>query len=241
MGLPGSAGGPDGDVDGGEGRAVGAALAHAGVIRTRFFDEHLVAACASGCRQVVLLGAGLDTRGFRLVWPHGVRLWELDREDVLGFKQEVLDGVGATPACARTALPVDLREDWATALVESGFHREQPTAWLAEGLLLYLDAEQAQQLLLTVTHLSATGSQLALEATPKTATAVLARFGRLPAATALAASWRGGLGEDPATWLNRHGWRATARDLDEVAAGYERLQAARSTGYLITAVHSTLP
>jgi hypothetical protein len=104
--------------------------------------------------------AGLDTRGFRLVWPHGVQLWELDREDVLGFKQEVLDAAGATPTCARTALPMDLREDWTGALVQSGFDREQSTAWLVEGLLLYLDAEQAERLLVTVTRLSASGSQL---------------------------------------------------------------------------------
>ena len=170
-----------------------------------------------------------------------VRLWELDREDVLGFKQEVLGAAGAAPTCARTALPADLREDWASALAKSGFHRKHPTAWLAEGLLLYLDAEQAQQLLLTVTRLSASSSQLALEASPDTATTVLAGFGQLPAAAALAASWRGGLGEDPATWLAGHGWRATARDLDEVAAGYERLEAARSAGYLVTAVRSALP
>lgn len=170
-----------------------------------------------------------------------MRLWELDREDVLGFKQEVLDGVGATSGCARTALSVDLGEGWRSALVESGFHREQPTAWLAEGLLLYLDADQAEQLLLTVTSLSASGSQLGVEVSARTSTSVLARFGELPAAAALVAAWRGGLDEHPATWLEGHGWQTTAHDLDDIAAGYERAEAARSTGFLVTAVRPTMP
>jgi len=52
---------------------MGAVFAFHGVIRTRFFDDCLLAACAAGCRQVVLLAAGLDTRAFRLSWPDGGR------------------------------------------------------------------------------------------------------------------------------------------------------------------------
>src|SRR5438128_3618200 len=49
------------------------------VIRTRVFDDWLVTTLGHGVAQVVLLGAGFDTRAFRLDWPPGVRVWELDQ------------------------------------------------------------------------------------------------------------------------------------------------------------------
>jgi methyltransferase (TIGR00027 family) len=79
-----------------------------GVIRTRFFDDQLLAGCASGCRQVVLLAAGLDTRAYRLAWPPGVRVFELDLPEVLTFKDHVLAGRRASPRCERTTVPADL-------------------------------------------------------------------------------------------------------------------------------------
>ncbi|MER6798560.1 SAM-dependent methyltransferase, partial [Amycolatopsis mediterranei] len=117
------------------------------VIRTRFYDDYLLGA---GCAQVVLLAAGLDTRAFRLAWPDGTRLFELDLPEVLAFKDEVLGRHGAEPACARVVVPADLREDWAAALREAGFDPAVPTAWLAEGLLMYLTPEEAERLLTTV-------------------------------------------------------------------------------------------
>src|SRR4051812_18154369 len=54
------------------------------VIRTRFYDDFLLAAVGAGCTQVVLLAAGLDTRAQRLSWPTGTRLFELDLPPVLG-------------------------------------------------------------------------------------------------------------------------------------------------------------
>src|SRR3712207_8045357 len=60
------------------------------VVRTRFFDDFLLYACwGAGVRQVVLLAAGMDTRAFRLNWPSGTRLYELDRPVVLAAKEEV--------------------------------------------------------------------------------------------------------------------------------------------------------
>ena len=88
------------------------------VVRTRFFDDYLL---GGGCTQVVLLAAGLDARAFRLAWPPGTRLFELDLPEVLAFKDDVLAAHGATPACERVVVPADLREDWATALREAGF------------------------------------------------------------------------------------------------------------------------
>jgi methyltransferase (TIGR00027 family) len=62
------------------------------ILRTRFFDDLLQRmTCQVALRQVVLLAAGLDTRGFRLPWPEGTRLFELDQPSVLGYKET--DGV----------------------------------------------------------------------------------------------------------------------------------------------------
>lgn len=77
------------------------------VVRTRFFDDYALAAARSGCRQVVLLGAGLDTRAFRLDWPTGVHVFEVEDAAVLAFKEYVLDwsrlSCGRAPSSKPTA------------------------------------------------------------------------------------------------------------------------------------------
>jgi methyltransferase (TIGR00027 family) len=132
-------------------------------IRTRFFDDCLLDAARAGGRQVVILGAGLDTRAFRLAWPPGVHLFELDRPDVLGFKQRVLRARSAAPTAERRAVRVDLREEWPRALMAAGFRGGEPTVWLAEGLLMYLTEEERDRLLDRAGALSSPGSRLAAD------------------------------------------------------------------------------
>ncbi|WP_380283049.1 class I SAM-dependent methyltransferase [Kitasatospora purpeofusca] len=132
-------------------------------LRTRALDDHLLRAARLGARQVVLLGAGLDARAHRLDWPPGTTVFELDRARVLAFKQQVLDRIGARPTARRVPVACDLRLDWAGALAAAGFCPGEPTAWLAEGLLLYLPAAAESRLAATVDRLSAAGSSLAYE------------------------------------------------------------------------------
>ncbi|MGH3502639.1 MAG: SAM-dependent methyltransferase [Nocardioidaceae bacterium] len=214
---------------------IGVAFFFHGIIRTRFFDDYLQAAARAGCRQVVLLAAGLDTRAFRLSWPDKTRLFELDTPAVLGFKHCVLDEHGAAPRCDRRPVEVDLRHDWASALASSGLDAAQSTAWLAEGLLTYLTAEEAHQLLTTVRVLSAPGSQLALEGDAAVAPSILAQARQLPAMQRFTALWKGGLGADPAHWLLDHGWTTQTHDLHELAAAYSRPAPTSAEGRLITA------
>lgn len=202
--------------------AARAALALQIAIRTRFFDDQLIDACSIGCRQVVLLAAGLDTRAFRLAWPPGVRLFELDLPDVVSFKDAVLAERGAVPRCGRVSLPVDLRGDWPAALVDAGFDRRQPTAWLAEGLLIYLTAEEATRLLESIVALSAPGSQLVCERANFADPVLLEQANALLGMDHFSALWKGGLGHDAADWLRSHGWEVYAHDLAPVAAGYGR-------------------
>ncbi|MCK9898432.1 class I SAM-dependent methyltransferase [Frankia sp. AgB32] len=132
-------------------------------VRTRFFDEYFAGAIAAGIRQGVLLAAGLDTRAFRLDWPADSVVFEIDQPRVLSFKLAVLGAQGARPAARHRLVPVDLRRDWAAPLHAAGHDPAQRTAWLAEGLLAYLDAAAEQRLLDTISTLSAPGSQVAVE------------------------------------------------------------------------------
>lgn len=156
------------------------------VVRTRFYDEYLLAATAAGCGQVVLLAAGLDTRAFRLSWPKPVRLFELDLPEVLSFKHRVLAGQDAIPGCARATVPVDLREDWSCELLAAGFQPAISTAWLAEGLLIYLSREEAATMLTVMGELSASGSRLSFEHSPRDDRGLIARALAMPEASQLA-------------------------------------------------------
>ncbi|WP_326691518.1 class I SAM-dependent methyltransferase [Streptomyces sp. NBC_01795] len=132
-------------------------------VRSRVFDDFFLGAARDGVRQAVILASGLDTRAFRLEWPDGTRCFELDQPLVLDFKLRVLQEEGARPGCAHRAVPVDLRDDWATALEAAGFDASRPTAWLAEGLLPYLPPRAEERLFKEIDRLSAPGSRVALE------------------------------------------------------------------------------
>lgn len=131
--------------------------------RTKYFDEYFRRAADAGVRQVVILAAGLDSRAYRLDWPAGTVIFELDQPQVLDFKREVLAGVGAEPRAERREVAVDLRDDWPQALRDNGFDAGKPSAWIAEGLLIYLPASAQEQLFAGIDGLAAPGSHVAVE------------------------------------------------------------------------------
>ncbi|CAJ1508624.1 class I SAM-dependent methyltransferase [[Mycobacterium] holstebronense] len=134
--------------------------------RTRFFDDFFEDAGAAGIRQVVILASGLDSRAYRLDWPAGTVVYEVDQPEVIEFKTRVLAEQGAQPTAERRTVSIDLREDWPAALRAAGFDPALPTAWSAEGLLGYLPPDAQDRLLDTVTALSAPGSRIATESMP---------------------------------------------------------------------------
>ncbi len=133
-------------------------------VRTHFFDAFFAAAADAGVRQIVILAAGLDSRAYRLPWPEGTVVFEIDQPKVLDYKAATLAAHGAEPTAQRHEVPVDLRQDWPTALRAAGFDPARPTAWLAEGLLMYLPAEAQDRLFEQITELSAPGSRVSAEA-----------------------------------------------------------------------------
>jgi methyltransferase (TIGR00027 family) len=135
-------------------------------IRTKFFDEFFLDATAAGIRQAVILASGLDSRAYRLPWPAGTTVYEIDQPDVIDFKTRTLAALGVEPTAGRRTVAIDLRNDWPTALAEAGFDPTKPTAWSAEGLLGYLPPDAQDRLLDTITALSAPGSRFATESMP---------------------------------------------------------------------------
>ena len=132
-------------------------------VRTRYFDGFFGEAGKAGIRQAVILASGLDTRAYRLDWAAGTVVFEIDQPQVIEFKTVTLADLGATPTAEWRTVRIDLRGDWPKALRASGFDPTRPTAWIAEGLLMYLPPEAQDQLLDTITALSAPGSQLATD------------------------------------------------------------------------------
>jgi methyltransferase (TIGR00027 family) len=199
-------------------------------VRTHYFDTYFAGAVAAGVRQVVILAAGLDSRAFRLEWPAGTTVYEIDQPQVVAYKTTTLESAGAAPTAERRTVQVDLRDDWATALTSAGFDPSQPTAWLAEGLLPYLPAEAQDRLFEILTGLSAPGSRVAVEAFSLGAAdnearrvARQARFDRMRQRLGLdinveTLTYQGGNRADAADWLTEHGWHVTAvSNADEMA------------------------
>jgi methyltransferase (TIGR00027 family) len=135
-------------------------------LRTKYFDDYLLAAVASGVRQVVILASGLDARAYRLDWPTDTVVYEIDQPQVIEFKTRTLADLGAEPTATRRTVAIDLRGDWPAALRDAGLDTSAPTAWLAEGLLIYLPPEAQDRLFDDITALSAPGSTVATEYVP---------------------------------------------------------------------------
>jgi len=191
-------------------------------IRTRVLDEFMTGAMAApDARQVVILAAGLDTRGFRLAWPEGTRLYELDHPDVLAAKQSTMDAAGAAPRCDRRTVPVDLAKPWAAPLEAAGFDRTGPSVWLIEGLFPYLEEAAVEAVLSTCAALAAPGSRLACDIVGRTFLETPWTRPFLDALAREGAPWRFGT-DTPEQLLGAAGWDATALRPGEEGASFGR-------------------
>jgi methyltransferase (TIGR00027 family) len=206
--------------------------------RTKFFDTVFLDATNAGIRQAVILAAGLDARSWRLPWPDGTTVYELDQDRVLDFKLSTLHEHGAEPTCNRVAVAVDLRQDWPIALQQAGFDPSAPSVWSIEGLLMYLPAASQDLLFTRIQDLAAPGSRLGVEglepdfADPESRAVRRERMDRVrelmekadvqlevPTTDEL---WYFEEREDVDDWLRRHGWDVTVTPSDELMASYGR-------------------
>jgi methyltransferase (TIGR00027 family) len=154
-------------------------------LRTKFFDDYFRDAGDSGLRQAVIVASGLDSRAYRLAWPTGTTVYEIDQPQVIQFKTATLERIGAEPTAVRRTVPTDLRDDWPAALRVAGLDPSAATAWCVEGLLIYLPGEAQDRLFDEITALSAAGSTIATEYVPG-----MRDFDPAPAAQATAQAMR---------------------------------------------------
>lgn len=193
-------------------------------LRTRFIDDFLQTEPQTA--QTVVLGAGLDTRAYRLDWPVGARVLELDHANVLEFKAAVMEGLSAKPTCQLIAVPTDLAQPWDRALLAAGFDRHQPTTWIIEGLLPYLSADAQLATLQEVAASSPPGSRAVIErAVPLPATDdVEAKLREFSAQTGLPMSELLARANppDPVRLLESAGWECRKHPVPELCARYGR-------------------
>jgi methyltransferase (TIGR00027 family) len=191
----------------------GGGVAEFVAIRTRYIDDSVRAVMSTEpIAQVVLVASGMDTRVYRMDWPAGTTVYEIDHPDLLIEKQSRMAELSASPVVPTVELGVDLASDWRTPLRSHGFDPDRPTLWVVEGLLFFLTEEQAAGLLLGMAEVSAPGSTLAGDMT--SATLLRHPMTQMFLATLRAdgTPWRFGT-DDPVGFLADHGW--TVRDLKE--------------------------
>lgn len=197
--------------------------------RSRFFDEFFLPTAAPAAPQAVILAAGLDARAYRLDWPAGAVVFEIDQPKVLEFKHRVLTESGTTPRSDRREVAVDLRDDWPAALVEAGFDLTVPTAWSAEGLLPYLPGAAQDALFARIGQLSTPGSKVAAEtvgtgvdigriAEQESDLLKDSPFGKVDLASLFYTDAR----TDPAELLTAYGWTTASLRMQELAVRYDR-------------------
>jgi methyltransferase (TIGR00027 family) len=206
------------------------AVNHQITVRTRFFDEFFLQATGSGIRQAVIVASGLDTRAYRLPWPAETVVYEIDQPEVIEFKTRTLADLGAAPSADRRPISIDLRDDWPAALRQNGFDENQPTAWIAEGLLVYLPPEAQDRLFDSITALSAPGSRVATEHFPdptafsgERAQQLSQRWSRLGFDLNMSDLIYHGERSTVVEYLATHGWQVTPRSAKEMYAhnGFE--------------------
>ncbi len=193
-------------------------------LRTRFIDDSLARVISDGILQMVVLGAGLDGRAYRLPWAAETRLFELDTAEMLEFKQAVADRVGIRRRAEIVPVPGDLRKDWPGALTGAGFDRGRPSGWVIEGLLGYLPPAENDQLMTRVSQCSAPGSRLIAVYAAGDPLTVLASSGDSgdQSTDYLGRMVTAGPDAEPGPWLARHGWEATATTIRDQAQAMRR-------------------
>lgn len=176
-------------------------------IRTRFFDDLLLAEAGKGVRQIALLAAGMDARALRLAWPEGTTVFEVERPDVLDYKERILLGLRAKARSRRIAVPIDLRNDWRAALAAAGHDATEPTAFLVEGLIPYLPNESAALAILsTAASIAAPGSTVGLDVASESFVSSPWMKTYVDALAARSVPWLFAT-DEPEALLERAGWR----------------------------------
>ncbi|WP_413288058.1 class I SAM-dependent methyltransferase [Bdellovibrio sp. HCB337] len=183
-------------------------------IRTAYMDTKINQAVQNGVRQIVMLAAGMDTRAYRLPFPEGTTIFELDRKEVLNYKQDKLSK--AQLHCQLHRIPVDLATDWVPHLLQAGFKKEVPTLWLVEGLLMYLEESQVMSVFQKINSLASTKDYMLFDILTQTLLDAPYMVNQLQFLKSIGAPWKFGTNE-PEMMMKSLGWDAVATQAGEFA------------------------
>jgi methyltransferase (TIGR00027 family) len=111
--------------------------------RVAFFDS-AVDRYLTNIAQFVILGAGFDTRAFRLPENAQVRSFEVDAPKTQALKCEILEKAGIDSTDVTFVAADFEKEDWLTRLVHAGFDPGKPALFLWEGVMTYLNKEAVE-------------------------------------------------------------------------------------------------
>lgn len=183
-------------------------------VRTAFIDEKFKNALNDGVRQIVIVAAGMDSRSYRLNFPEGTKVFELDQPEVLKYKSEKL--INVKPNCLRKAIEVDLREEWQSKLLEAGFNLSEKTLWSVEGLLMYLDEEQVITLFERINTLASTNDILLFDIFTRNLLDAPHMKTNLDFLANIGAPWKFGT-NDPEQFMKKLGWSVNMTQPGEYA------------------------
>jgi methyltransferase (TIGR00027 family) len=183
-------------------------------IRTKYIDDRFTHFINEGGRQIVMLAAGMDTRAYRMDFPEGVVIYELDQKSVLQYKEEKLKE--AKLNCERKSLAVDLREDWQNQLLQAGFKEGERTLWSVEGLLMYLEELEVAALIKRMNSLASANDVMVFDILSRALLEVPHMQKQLKFLSDMGAPWKFST-NDPIGFLQYFGWKASLSQAADVA------------------------
>lgn len=171
-------------------------------VRTRFIDDGLMNVVSrENISQILMLGAGMDTRAFRLDLPSNTTIFEVDHADVLDYKQNLITDADAVKKCERKLIRHDLTQPYLkNKLEDEGYKSTEPVIIVMEGFQMYLFEDQMYTLLENISQFSASGSYLFADLINKKAWLENSMF--FP--------WKSGF-DDPEKLFSDYGWHVTVK------------------------------
>ena len=139
--------------------------------RVRYFDEMVKVAARDGLEQLVIMGAGYDTRAYRIdELTRDVRVFEIDHPDTQRVKKEKIRNIFFKLPDHVTYVAVDFEtQDFGQRLLECGYSVTKKTLFLMEGLLMYLPGHAIDEMLSFMVHNSGRGSAILFDCSKETA------------------------------------------------------------------------
>lgn len=134
------------------------------VLREKFFEDFLQSQIQNNQKQFVIGASGLDSRAFRFKWPSDSQIFEIDRKEIIDYKEKKIKELELKPTCRRVAISADLtKDDWKYQMEEKGFKTNEPSVWVFCGLFPYLDQPMAKDLLARVASFCGPNSIIAFD------------------------------------------------------------------------------